>query len=261
MQAGLQAAHAKDGAGVFKSLAGIGSAVAGAVGDSAETVAGWARNVEKWAGRAYVAAEVRNISRMNLQDQLLAVGTHGANMILDSGDLRPASSSFEVKWKLGINMGQTVRAGLRLQEAVKSGDVLLMSEAAAGLSATTQNAYRNAAAAPFLLNHFEAQKQNAAGTSQTARQSDLQLDGAWIGDQGSTSVPGGPLAPTLPSGGLQTTVPTVYVNGILNSCRGSGALHAGSRGRHRFGGVRYSQRLAGYLQGHLAVVAGQARPR
>ncbi len=217
LQAGLQALHARDGAGVFRSLAGMGSAVAGAVGDSAETVAGWARNVEKWAGRAYVAAEVRNISRMNFGDQLLAVGTHGANMILDSGDLRPASSSLEVKWKLGINMGQTVRAGLRLQEAIKSGDVLLMSEAAAGLSATTQNAYRNASIAPFLLNAFEAQKLNAAGTSQTTRQSDLQFDGAWIGNQGSTSVSGGPLAPTLPSGGLQTNVPTVYVNGILNS--------------------------------------------
>ena len=37
---------------------------------------------------------------MNFQDQLLAVGTHGANLILDSGDLRPASSSFEVNSQL-----------------------------------------------------------------------------------------------------------------------------------------------------------------
>jgi len=217
VQAGLQAVRAKDGAGVFKSLAGIGSAVAGAVGDSAETVAGWARNVEKWAGRAYVAAEVRNISQMNWKDQLQAVGTHGANMILDSGDLRPASSSFEVKWKLGINIGQTIRTGLRLQEAVKSGDVLLMSEAAAGLSATTQNAYRNVVQAPSMLKFFESQKQNAASTSQIGKHSDIQRDGAWIGDQGSSSAPGNPLAPVLPTGALQTSVPTIYVNGILNS--------------------------------------------
>lgn len=217
LQSGLQAWRAKDGAGVFRSLAGMGSAVAGAVGDSAETVAGWARNVETWAGRAYVAAEVRNISRMGFRDQLMAVGTHGANMILDSGDLRPATSSFEVKWKLGINLGQTVRSGLRLQQAMRSGDVLLMSEAAAGLSATTQNAYRNAAAVPFLLNAFETQRQNTVSAPQTGRQSDLQRDGAWVGDQGSTSMTGGLPSPTLPSGGLQTTVRTVYVNGVLNT--------------------------------------------
>ena len=168
VQAGFQATRAGDAAGVFRAMAGVGSAVAGAVGDSAETVASWARNVETWAGRAYVAAEVRNISRMNWQDQLLAVGTHGANMILDSGDLRPASSSFEVKWKLGINLGQTVRSGLRLQEAVRSGDVLLMSEAAAGLGATTRNTYRNVAAAPFLLNYFDAQKRNITPPSSTS---------------------------------------------------------------------------------------------
>jgi len=209
-QAGFQAYRAQDAAGIFKSLAGAGAAVSGALGDSAETVAGWARNVETWAGRAYVAAEVRNISRMNWQDKLLAVGTHAVNMILDSGDLRPASSSFELKWKLGINMGQTVRAGLRLHEAVKSGDVLLMSEAASSLSAVTENAYRNAAAAPSLMRFFEAQAQNTPRTPPSG--SDLQYDGAWIGSQGATSS-----APALPDGGLQTNIPTVYVNGVLNS--------------------------------------------
>ncbi|HEX2270521.1 MAG TPA: hypothetical protein VHH35_13335, partial [Pyrinomonadaceae bacterium] len=203
LQAGLQAARAEDASGIFKSLAGVGSAVAGAVGDASETVAGWARNVETWAGRAYVASEIRNISRMSWQDQLAAAGAHGANLILDSGDLRPASSSFEVKWKLGVNMGQTVRAGLRLHEAVESGDVLLMSEAAAGLSVTAQNARRNAAAAPALLNHFAVQQQNTV-TASSRSGSDVQYDGTWID-------------PALPSGGLQTSVPTIYVNGILNS--------------------------------------------
>lgn len=201
VQVGMQAARADDAAGIFRSLAGVGSAVAGAVGDSAETVASWARNVEKWAGRAYVAAEVRNISRMSWQDQLQTVGMHGANLILDSGDLRPASSAFEVKWKLGINMGQTVRAGLRLHDAVESGDVLLMSEAAAGLSVTAQNAHRNAAAAPALLNYFKGQQPTSVTTSS---RSDVQFDGVWID-------------PALPRTGLQTSAPTIYVNGILNS--------------------------------------------
>ncbi len=221
LQVGMQAARADDAAGIFRSLAGVGSAVAGAVGDSAETVATWARGVERWAGRAYVAAEVRNISRMNWQDQLQTVGMHGANLILDSGDLRPASSSFEVKWKLGVNVGQTVRAGLRLHDAIESGDVLLMSEAAAGLRVTTQNAQRNFAAAPALLNHFETQQRNAASTSRTTSGSDLQYDGVWIGNQGAPFVMNGPLTlplvPALPSDGLQTSVPTIYVNGILNS--------------------------------------------
>lgn len=221
-QVGLQAARADDAAGIFRSLASVGSAVAGAVGDSAETVAGWARDVEKWAGRAYVAAEVRNISRMSWQDQLQTVGMHGANLILDSGDLRPASSSFEVKWKLGINMGQTVRAGLRLHDAIESGDVLLMSEAAAGLSVTTQNARRNAVAAPALLNYFEGQQRNAlTAAPRSERGSDVQYDGLWIGDQGTPLVNSGlstlPLVPALPGTGLQTSVPTIYVNGILNS--------------------------------------------
>lgn len=215
-QVGLHAARAEDASGIFKSLAGVGSAVAGAVGDASETVAGWARNVETWAGRAYLASEIRNISRMSWQDQLMAVGGHGANLILDSGDLRPASSSFEVKWKLGVNVGQTVRAGMRLHEAIKSDDVLLMSEAAAGLSMTAQNARRNAAAAPALLNQFK--QQNAPATS-TQPRSDIQHDGAWIGDQGSTTAMNGnaALVPALPRAGLQTSVPTVYVNGILNS--------------------------------------------
>lgn len=202
-QVGLQAARAEDASGIFKSLAGVGSAVAGAVGSASETVAEWARNVETWAGRAYVASEIRNISRMSWPDQLAAVGGHGANLILDSGDLRPASSSFEVKWKLGINMGQTVRAGLRLHEAIESGDVLLMSEAAAGLSVTAQKAHRKAAAAPALLHQFEVQQQKAVTTS-SGSGSDVQYDGTWID-------------PALPRGGLETSVPTIYVNGILNS--------------------------------------------
>jgi hypothetical protein len=202
-QVGLQAARAEDASGIFRSLAGVGSAVAGAVGDASETVAGWARNVETWAGRAYVASEIRNISRMSWQDQLTTIGGHGANLILDSGDLRPASSSFEVKWKLGVNMGQTVRAGLRLHEAIQSGDVLLMSEAATGLSVTTQNARRNAVAAPALLKQFEVQQQNVV-TASSRSGSDVQYDGTWID-------------PALPSGGLQTSAPTIYVNGILNS--------------------------------------------
>ena len=222
VQVGMQAARADDAAGLFRSLAGAGSALAGAVGDSAETVAAWARNVETWAGRAYVAAEVRNISRMSWQDQLQAVGMHGANLILDSGDLRPASSSFDVRWKLGVNMGQTVRAGLRLHEAIESGDVLLMSEAAAGLSVTAQNAHRNALAAPALLNHFEIQERNALTTPPpTTSASDVQFDGAWVGNQGTPLVNGGlatlPVVPALPRGGLQTSIPTIYVNGILNS--------------------------------------------
>lgn len=213
-QVGLQAVRAEDASGIFKSLAGVGSAVAGAVGDASETVAVWARNVETWAGRAYVGSEIRNISRMDWQDQLMAAGGHGANLILDSGDLRPASSSFEVKWKLGINVGQTVRAGLRLHEAIKSDDVLLMSEAAAGLSVTAQNARRNAAAAPALLNQF---KQQSAAATSTQTRSDIQHDGSWIGDQGSTVAMNAALLPALPGGGLQTSVPTIYVNGILNS--------------------------------------------
>ena len=221
LQAGMQAARAENASGIFRSLAGAGSAVAGAVGDGAETVAQWARNVEKWAGRAYVASEIRNISRMSWQDQLLAVGAHGANLILDSGDLRPASSSFEVKWKLGINTGQTIRAGLRLHDAIESGDVLLMSEAAAGLSVTAQNAHRNAVAAPALLNHFEDQRNAQATSSRAGSGSDVQYDGAWIGNQGTTLVTSGlstlPLVPALPRDGLQTSVPTIYVNGILNS--------------------------------------------
>jgi hypothetical protein len=154
---------------------------------------------------------------MNWQDQLLAVGTHGANMVLDSGDMRPASSSFEVKWKLGINLGQTVRSGLRLQEAVRSGDVLLMSEAAAGLGATTRITYRTVTATPFLLNYFDAQKQNVAPTSSISNLTDIQRDGTWIGDPSTTLAPGGSLNPVLPTGTLQTTVPTIYVNGILNT--------------------------------------------
>ena len=221
-QTGLQAVRAENPAGLFRSLAGIGSAVAGAVGDSAETVAGWARNVETWAGRAYVAAEVRNISRMGWQDQLLAIGGHGANLILDSGDLRPATSAFEVKWKLGVNLGQTFRAGLRLQEAVRSGDVLLMSEAAAGLRATSHNAYQNAAAAPTLLRAFEAQQRVAhANSTGATNRSDLQYDGAWIGANGAAFMPAGPftipLIPALPNSSLDSPVPTIYVNGVLNT--------------------------------------------
>jgi hypothetical protein len=221
-QTGLQAFSERDGAGVFRSLAGIGSAVAGAVGDSAESVATWATNVERWAGRAYVAAEVRNISRMGWQDQLLAIGGHGANLILDSGDLRPATSSFDVKWKLGINLGQTVRAGVEFQRAIKSGDVLLMSEAATNLSATTHNAYRNAAATPGLLAYFDAQQQASQTTHATqVKVPDVQYDGLWIGNQGIPFVPAGqftlPVNPAMPGGSLDSTVPTVYVNGILNT--------------------------------------------
>jgi hypothetical protein len=248
-QAGLHAARAHNPAGVFGALAGVGGAVARAVGDSAETVSRWARGVETWAGRAYVAAEARNISRLDLPDQLLAAGRHGANLILDSGDLRPANSAFEVKWKIGINLGQTVRAGFDLRQAIESGDVLLMSEAAAGLSATSRNSFRNIAAAPDLLNLFNARQ--SAGATGTGTQSDLRYDGAWIGDGGAPLVFGAfpsPIFPALPSGPLATTVPTIYVNGILNTIADQAAfmnLFANASGSAVYGIHNASQGIFG----------------
>jgi hypothetical protein len=61
----------------------------------------------------------------------------------------------------------------------------------------------------------EIQQQNAP---RAGGGSDVQYDGVWIGNHGSPLVIGGfPVVPALPREGLQTSVPTIYVNGVLNS--------------------------------------------